>query len=91
MQRWPDKDPADIADYSIDWAALIVAPDTLASCTWSVSPAGPTLTPGAVVGTVAPLRISGGTAGETYVVTAQATLGGGQKFEQSMCLVVRDQ
>ena len=42
VERWPDKDPADVLDYGLDWSdqlALKSPADTISSATWVV-PAG---------------------------------------------------
>ncbi len=91
MLRWPNKDPNDIATYSVDWAAAIGAGDSLASCEWAAAPVGLTLAAPQVDGTVASITISGGTAGEVYAVRARAILASGQQLDQSQILAVLEQ
>lgn len=85
---WPDKDPADSLDYSIDWTALL-AGDTIASVVWTI-PAGLTGGTASNTTTVTTRWISGGTAGTSYVVTARVTSVGGRVFERSASLYVAD-
>ena len=91
MLRWPNKDPHDIATYSVDWAAAIGAGDSLASCAWSASPVGLTLANPGNNGALASVTISGGTAGEIYTVRARATLASGQQLDQTQILAVMEQ
>ena len=90
--RWPDKDPADVLDYGLDWSeqlALVSPADTISSATWTV-PAG--LTAGAqfVVGGVATTWLSGGTAGTDYTVTCRIVTAGGRTLERSVKLLVKE-
>ena len=90
--RWPDKDPADVLDYGLDWSdqlALVAPADTISSATWTV-PAG--LTAGAqfVVGGVATTWLSGGAAGTDYTLTCRIVTAGGRTLERSVKLLVRE-
>lgn len=90
--RWPDKDPADVLDYGLDWSdqlALVTPADTISSATWTV-PAG--LTAGAqfVIGAVATIWLSGGTAGTDYTITCRIVTAGGRTLERSVKLLVRE-
>ena len=93
--RWPDKDPADVLDYGLDWSdqlALVTPADTISSATWTV-PAG--LTAGAqfVMGGVATTWLSGGTAGAAgtdYTITCHIVTTGGRTLERSVKLLVKE-
>lgn len=93
--RWPDKDPADVLDYGLDWSdqlGLVSPADTISSATWTV-PAG--LTAGAqfVVGGVAVIWLSGGTAGASgtdYTITCRIVTAGGRTLERSVKLLVKE-
>lgn len=90
--RWPDKDPADVLDYGLDWSdqlALVTPADTISSATWTV-PAG--LTSGAqfLVGGVATIFLSGGTAGTDYTITCRIVTTGGRTLERSVNLHVKE-
>lgn len=90
MLRWPDKDPDDAATYALDWSAAIPAGDALTACAWSATPAGLTVN-GNLAAPVAKATISGGDAGQTYLVRARATLQSGQQLDQTVMLKVRNQ
>lgn len=90
--RWPDKDPADVLDYALDWSdqlALSDPDDTISSATWTV-PAG--LTAGAqfVASGIAAIWLSGGTAGTDYTVTCRIVTTGGRTLERSVKLLVKE-
>lgn len=90
MIKWPNKDPSDIIDHGIDWTEHLPADDTIATVAWSVEPAG--LTPGAqaLVGNVASVWLSGGTAGTTYRVTCRVTTTGGRQMDRSALIFVTE-
>lgn len=90
--RWPDKDPADVLDYTIDWSEELAAPspaDAIASVVWTV-PGG--LTQGAtlVQGGRTTVWLSGGTAGTDYTVTCRITTDQGRVIERSRKIRVRE-
>jgi hypothetical protein len=87
-----DKDPSDVTDWAIDFAAelaLSTPADTIASAVWTV-PAGLTAGVQQVNGSVASVFLSGGTAGSDYVVACRITTAGGRTIERSARLFVRD-
>jgi hypothetical protein len=93
--RWPDKDPAEVLDYGLDWSdhlALKDPNDTISSSTWTV-PAG--LIAGAqfVIDGVATIWLSGGTAGANgadYTLTCRIVTSGGRTLERSVKLMVKE-
>jgi hypothetical protein len=93
--RWPDKDPAEVLDYGLDWSdqlALTDPNDTISSATWTV-PAG--LIAGAqfVIDGVATIWLSGGTAGANgtdYTLTCRIVTSGGRTLERSVKLMVKE-
>lgn len=86
--RWPDKDPADNLDFTIDFSASLGA-DTIASVAWTI-PAG--LTAGAQTNstTAATVWLSGGTVGSDYAVVCRATTAGGRVIERTAQLYVKE-
>ena len=90
--RWPDKDPADVLDYGLEWSeqlALTSPADTISSATWTV-PAGLTAGAQSVVSGVATSFLSGGTAGTDYTVTCRIVTAGGRTLERSVKLLVKE-
>ena len=78
------KDPDEVLDYTIDWAAAIPS-DTIASSTWVV-PAGITqASPSPSYTTTATtIWLSGGTAGTVYDVVNRITTSGGRTLERAL-------
>lgn len=86
--RWPDKDPADVLDFTMDFAAALGA-DTIATVTWTV-PAD--LSKGAETNstTAATVWLSAGAAGTDYSITCRITTAGGRTIERTALLLVKD-
>lgn len=95
IDRWPDKDPADVLDYGLDWSnqlSLAKPDDTISSVTWTV-PAGLTSGAQSVVGSVAVIWLSGGTAGANgtdYTITCRIVTAGARTLERSVNLQVKE-
>ena len=88
MARFFKKDPSGVRDYSIDWSAVLDSAETIPSdATWTV-PAGITKDAQSITGDITTIRLSGGTAGTSYTVTANITTSAGQKFERSIFIRV---
>ena len=93
--RWPDKDPAEVLDYGLDWSDQLALPepdDTISSATWIV-PAGLVAGAQSVVGRVATIWLSGGTAGASgtdYTLTCRIVTTGGRTLERSVKLLVKE-
>ena len=84
---WPNKDPADILDYQIDWSAALGA-DTIATSAWTV-PAGFTVTNQSNSTTTTTVWLSGGTAG-VQRITNRITTAGGRTIERSVQMTVEE-
>ena len=84
---WPPKDPSDVADYQIDWSAVLDT-DTIATSTWT-PPAGMTVDSNTYTDTTATVWLSGGTAG-VNLVTNRITTAGGRTFERSVTMTVAE-
>lgn len=93
--RWPNKDPADVLDYGLDWSdqlALVSPTDSISNATWTV-PAGLTVGAQFVAGGVATIWLSGGTAGANgtdYTITCRIVTAGGRTLERSVKLLVKE-
>jgi hypothetical protein len=94
MSKWGPKDPDAIRDYAIDWSADIGAA-TISTSTWLLD--GATWTGAATLtkvqssntttGTI--VRISAGTAGETYRVTNHVVLSNGEEDDWTETLKIK--
>jgi hypothetical protein len=102
--KWPNKDPQETLDYTIDWSRLMPSGDTLVSANWFIDDASKVktaVTGGSTVNslTVSALSASGakttillsaGLANVEYKITCQVTFSGGNVVERSVRLSVKD-
>lgn len=102
--RWPEKDPDETADFSVDWSRFLGS-DSLVSAEWFIDDADGTktgpLSNGTTVnglqfvaptlsGNVATVRFGGGTNNARYKVSCNITTAQGLNYERSVTLPVRD-
>tara|TARA_R100001509_G_scaffold131815_1_gene85187 strand:- start:274 stop:591 length:318 start_codon:yes stop_codon:yes gene_type:complete len=101
--KWPDKDPDETIDYSVDWSRFIPN-DTLSASTWFVQDAagakeqvsnaevvdGLQFVQSTISGKVATARFALGTNNKQYKVTCQITTGDGLVFERSIFLKIKE-
>jgi len=101
--KWPDKDPDEILDYSVDWSRLL-GDDTLSAAVWFIKDSTGTkvqLSDAQVVnnlqfvqstisGKVATARFSLGTVNVRYVVVCQITSGEGLQYERDIYLRIQE-
>ena len=84
----PNKDPAGVLDYSIDWT-LWLGSDTIIDSTWTV-PTGITKSGESFTTLITTIWLSGGTAETIYTITNKITTTGGRITEQSFLIRVRN-
>lgn len=97
-KSWPPKDPDEVLDYSINWGLddegnpgrLPVADDQIATSTWDV-PIGITKDSATFssITNVATIWLSGGTLGETYVLTNHIVSTDGRSMDQSVRIKIK--
>lgn len=101
--KWPDKDPDEIVDYSVDWSRFLGS-DTITSAVWSIDDANGTKTEvnsaddvnglifmqGTLSGQVATARFNGGTNNIRYNITCRVNTGEGLRFERSVFLRIKE-
>jgi len=91
--RWPNKDPADRVDYSLDWRPMLALgdpiPDTITDVAWTV-PAGLTQTNAYEVSGVTTIWLTGGTPGIDYTLTCRITTTNNRIHERDVRLAVQD-
>ena len=103
--RWPNKDPDEILDYSVDWSRFLGA-GTISSVVWYVNNASGVKTVITPTGTVNTLRstsqtissdnktatiyLAGGTNNVQYTIFCQISDNTGNIAERSIKLKVRD-
>jgi hypothetical protein len=91
--QWPDKDPSDVWDFTLDASSWMTAvADTLATVGAAVTPSGLTISSTAVDPTgKATVRLSNGAAGVRYAVTLTLTSAGGRVLQRTVDILVREQ
>jgi hypothetical protein len=101
--KWPDKDPDEMLDYSVDWSRFL-GDDTVSAATWFIKDADGTkeqlsdskvvdglqFVQGTISGKVATARFSLGTNNKRYTVTCRITTGEGLQYERSIFLRVKE-
>jgi hypothetical protein len=85
---WSPKSPADVADYYIDWSNFLSAAEVINSVSVT-SDAGLTVGATDYTGQVARVRLSGGTAGNSYAVTCVIGTSSGETFSVTKYLIVQ--
>ena len=101
--KWPDKDPDEIQDYSVDWSRFLGS-DSVSAATWFIKDADGTkeqlsdsevvdglqFIQGTISGKVATARFGLGTNNKRYTVTCRITTGEGLQYERSIFLRVKE-
>ena len=101
--KWPDKDPDETIDYSVDWSRFI-PDDTLSAASWVIKDSDGTkelvsnaevvdglqFVQSTISGKVATARFALGTNNKQYKVTCQITTGDGLVFERSIFLKIKE-
>lgn len=82
------KDPAAVLDYGIDWSAWLDT-DAISTSTWTV-PSGITQDSSTSDTTTTTVWLSGGTVGQSYLVTNRITTTAGRTDERTIRIVVAD-
>lgn len=87
--KWAEaKDPADVSWWALDCAAFLDG-DTLVAAAWT-APTGITKVGETNTATIAQVKLAGGTAGQTYNMTVDLTTAGGQTFQRTIGLKVKE-
>ena len=91
------KQPGDVEVYEIDWAAMYLAGtgDTAGNLLALTAEAGITVTPEVAIGQpvtggVLRVRVTGGTSGSSYKVTARLATSGGREKEADILVQVAE-
>lgn len=83
------KDPGESKLYGRDWTEHLDEGDTVTDSEWVVA-TGLTGSAEELVGAIAKIRLSGGTAGTEYRVTNHVTTAQGDEFERSFYVNVQE-
>lgn len=83
------KDPAAVLDYQVSWASWVSEDEQITASSWTVQ-TGITKDSDTSTATTATIWLSGGTLGQSYVVTNRISTNQGRTDERSIQIVVRD-
>lgn len=83
IPSFSSKDPDEVLDYVVNWAARLATDDTIATSTWTV-PAGITKDSSSNTDTTTKVWLSGGTLGTTYTLLNRVTTVDGRTMDQSV-------
>lgn len=90
MITWPQKDPDEVANYGFIWSTELAEGDSVASSTW-ILPDGLSKASEGLSDDVTVVKLSGGTIGETYIVTNRiVTSITTETLDQSAKLKIKD-
>lgn len=100
--KWPDLDPDEIQDYSVDWSRFLKT-NTIASVVWQINGTTVasygsfnndgnelTLVQPTNTTTVATVRLTSGVVGTRYKLTCRITTASGEVFERKINLTIRE-
>jgi len=90
ISSWPSaKDPSDILDYFFDWSGWLNSQDTIKSVTLTVTD-GIDIDSYEFTDSMVTLWLSGGTAGNSYIVTCKIVTNNGKTCERSAKIKVSE-
>lgn len=84
------KDPGSVIEYAVDWDAGYLAGRSISQSTWSVLPAGLTLTDPRQAGGRTAITVAGGVAGAVYRISNRVTLADGSSDERTLVVRVEE-
>lgn len=83
------KDPDAVLDYGFDWDPWLASGETISTSSW-VADSGLTVDTSSATSTVATVWLSGGTAGQDYIVTNEIVTSASRTDNRSMLIKVRE-
>lgn len=89
IATYTKENPA-VTDFQIDWTVWLEG-RTITSSSWSVSPSGITTVADSNTTTVATIRLSGGTWGETYIATNHIIASDSEEEERSITIKIQQE
>jgi hypothetical protein len=94
--QWPDKDPADELDYTLDWSDLdaIQEGDSISTVAWTLPAGEGAITEGggghSNTDTTSTIWLQGGTAPGVYSIGCEITTANGRTFQRRVTILVKD-
>lgn len=85
--HWPNKDPDEILDYTIDWSARLLE-DTILTSIWILDTGITEVTSSSGTQDTT-IWLSGGTIGNSYHVLNRITTNGGRTMDQTVIIKIK--
>lgn len=85
---WPNKDPDEVLDYVVNWAARLES-DTIVTSTWPTVPAGITKNSDTNTATTTTIWLSGGVLGAAYEFVNRVVTAAGRTMDQTIKLKIK--
>jgi TRAP-type uncharacterized transport system substrate-binding protein len=83
------EDPTAVLDYTVDWTSWLAAGETISASTWVVATGMTQTTPSAsIAGGKTTVWLTGGTAGQSYVVANHITTSQGRQDQRTFTVYV---
>ena len=86
---WPDKDPDEVLDYTVNWAARLAEGDTISTSTWIV-PDGITKDSDSRGDSTTTIWLSGGTLSAEYSFVNRVVTAGGRTMDQTINITITE-
>jgi hypothetical protein len=87
---WPNKDPDEVLDYSIDWSARLSDTDFITSSTWvNLTSSGLIRYSSSSSSTITTIWFSGGTLDLSYIITNRVVTNEGRTMDQSAKIKIK--
>jgi hypothetical protein len=89
MLNWPNKDPDEVLDYSVNWASRLVSLESISSHTVSVISGSVTINSSSHTADVVSLWLSAGTSGEQCKILCRIITNQGRVMDQTVGLRIK--
>lgn len=90
MKTWAAKDPNEVVDRFISWAPALEEGETVLTSDFILVSGTVVIDSDTLATPVATAWLSGGTSGETCVLTNRVTTSGGRTYDQSVRIRIKD-
>ncbi len=89
MHTWPPKDPDEVLDYQVDWSARLDTGEVITTSVFSIVAGTVTIDSQSFNGALSTVWLSGGTEGETNVLSCEIETDEGRTYNESVRLRIR--
>jgi len=86
---FPNKDPDEYLDYTVDWSARIPADDSISNSIWTTPSSGLTIATATAATFTTTIWLSAGTIDMTYYMTNRITTSAGRIMDQTCKIKIK--